>query len=307
VKDLQYRPRSMSDPLASDVLESEPTRVGLDIKPDIEDDMTSVGQDEETASFCSSEQGWSTDNETENPQQNLQEELWTQHRWQNQTMKAASAPCWRFVPFQPLAMEVACVSKSSAVAVPPSQKQGRRGRGAKGKSAVHKHALDRGFEKSRSAENDAQAPLDLSEDELTTIIFRNIPHDCTRDALTAVLDAEGFRGCYDFAHVPVNFQDMAGLSYALVNMVDNVTAKSALAHFQGFQISASNVCSVAWSSPNQGLAAHIERYRNSPMMHESVPSSYKPALYRSGILVPFPEPTRRLRAPRVRHPKAQKP
>jgi len=167
--------------------------------------------------------------------------------------------------------------------------------------------LDRGFEKTCSVEGETHAIPDVPDDELTTIIFRNIPHDCTRDALTAVLDAEGFRGCYDFAHVPVNFQDMAGLSYALVNMVDNAMAKCALAHFQGFQISASNACSVAWSSPNQGLAAHIERYRNSPMMHESVPSSYKPALYHGGILVPFPEPTRRLRAPRVRHPKAQKP
>jgi len=126
------------------------------------------------------------------------------------------------------------------------------------------------------------------------------------DALTTILDQQGFAACYDFAHVPVNFQDMAGLSYALVNMTNNAVAQQALRHFQGFPISPSNVCSVAWSSPNQGLEAHIARYRNSPMMHESVPSEYKPALYCSGVPVDFPEPTKRLRAPRVRHPKSTK-
>merc|ERR1711933_488871 len=107
---------------------------------------------------------------------------------------------------------------------------------------------------------------------------------------------------YDFVHVPVNFQDMTGLSYALVNFIDNHSAKHALEHFQDFRIS-TNRCSVAWSTPNQGLQAHIERYRNSPMMHESVPPQYKPALFHNGMFMPFPEPTKRLRAPRIRHPK----
>jgi len=121
-----------------------------------------------------------------------------------------------------------------------------------------------------------------------------------------MFNAEGFAGCYDFVHVPVNFQDMTGLSYALVNMVNHHIAKQALEHFQGFPISSSSTCSVAWSSPNQGLAAHVDRYRNSPMMHESVPPQYMPALYENGVLVPFPAPTKRLRAPRVRHQKVSK-
>merc|ERR1712130_936124 len=113
----QCRPRSMSDPLALDVLASNPMHADVKIKLDIEDDLTSVGQDEETASFCSSEHGWSTDNETESLPPNLQEELWTQPRWRNQTTaKVVTAPCWRLVQFQPFAMEVPSVSKSSAAA-----------------------------------------------------------------------------------------------------------------------------------------------------------------------------------------------
>lgn len=141
---------------------------------------------------------------------------------------------------------------------------------------------------------------------MTTIIFRNIPHDFLRVALTKLLDAEGFAGAYDVVHVPVNFQDMAGLSYALVNMTSNAVARQAMEYFQGFQITATHACSVAWSAPNQGLEAHIDRYRNSPMMHQAVSPEYKPALYKNGILMSFPEPTKCLRAPRIRHPKMSK-
>jgi hypothetical protein len=147
-----------------------------------------------------------------------------------------------------------------------------------------------------------------SSEDMTTVIFRNIPRDCTRDMLTSTLDAEGFVAKYDFVHVPVNFQNRAGLGYALVNMVSNEAALRAREHFTGFSnwrgsIVEQDLCEVGWSSPNQGLAAHIERYRNSPMMHESVPEQCRPALFQEGKLVAFPEPTKRLRPPRVRHQK----
>ena len=29
------------------------------------------------------------------------------------------------------------------------------------------------------------------------------------------------------------------------------------------------VCQVTWSGPHQGLDGHVERYRNSPVMHKS--------------------------------------
>ena len=147
---------------------------------------------------------------------------------------------------------------------------------------------------------------EVPEHERTTVIFRNLPQTWTRANLTALLEEQGFRGCFDFAHVPVNFQDMANLGYALVNMISNYDAKRALAHFEGLLVSASHKCLVAWSLPNQRLREHIERYQNSPMMHESVPQEYKPALFQNGMLVPFPQPTKKLRAPRVRHAKASK-
>ena len=39
-------------------------------------------------------------------------------------------------------------------------------------------------------------------------------------------------------------------------------------------MSSQKVCEVCWGNPLQGLGAHIVRYRNSPVMHQSVPDEY---------------------------------
>ena len=44
-------------------------------------------------------------------------------------------------------------------------------------------------------------------------------------------------------------------------MADNQRATSSTERL------ALKVCRVTWSGPHQGLAAHVERYRNSPVMH----------------------------------------
>lgn len=54
-----------------------------------------------------------------------------------------------------------------------------------------------------------------------------------------------------------------------------------------------------WGGPHQGLEAHVERYRNSPVMHEDVPDTFKPVLFANGVRISFPLPTRKLRAPRL--------
>jgi hypothetical protein len=122
-----------------------------------------------------------------------------------------------------------------------------------------------------------------------------------------MLDDEGFFGAYDFAHLPVDFQTKVGLGYALVNMVSHSEALRVQEHFDGFKrwpFPCENVCEVAWNGAHQGIALHIERYRNSPLMHESVPESYRPVLLENGLRIEFPAPTvRRIRPPRIRHQK----
>lgn len=163
---------------------------------------------------------------------------------------------------------------------------------------VHKRVISNADGTLKGHDDPSEAP--------TTIILRNFPMECTRDVLLEVMDAEGFSGAYDFVHMPVDFQTKISLGYALVNMVSHNAALCLWQHFQGFDrwpVGAQQPCEVAWNSPNQGLAAQIDRYRNSPLMHPSVPETYRPVLLRHGVRVDFPAPTSRIRPPRIRHQK----
>mmetsp|Transcript_99887 Transcript_99887/g.308154 ORF Transcript_99887/g.308154 Transcript_99887/m.308154 type:complete len:188 (+) Transcript_99887:2-565(+) len=137
----------------------------------------------------------------------------------------------------------------------------------------------------------------------TTVMLRNLPNNYTRSMLLALLDAEGFSGQYDFVYLPMDFKTHASLGYAFVNLVSPEQAASFWKIFEGFGkwvVASQKVCSVSWSCPYQGLAAHIERYRNSPVMHEDVPDDYKPMVFQEGARSTFPSPTKKLKAPRMR-------
>jgi len=137
--------------------------------------------------------------------------------------------------------------------------------------------------------------------ERTTLMLRNIPNDYTRDMLCELLDSQGFASRYDFMYVPIDFKRMAGLGYAFVNCTSQVAAEEMIAKIHGFRnwrFNSAKVCEVVWGEPLQGLQAHIDRYRNSPVMHGSVPDGCKPALFENGVRCPFPTPTKRIRLPR---------
>lgn len=113
----------------------------------------------------------------------------------------------------------------------------------------------------------------IGDDGRTTLMIRNLPMDCTRDILLEILDSEGFRGAYDFLYFPMDFQSDKSFSYAFVNMTSNGEAARLQKHFHGFAgwqaccAPTTRVCDVVWSGDHQGFQAHIERYRNSPVMH----------------------------------------
>jgi hypothetical protein len=150
-----------------------------------------------------------------------------------------------------------------------------------------------------------QLPRSFSSQPQTTVMLRNIPNNYTRNMLCSLLDKEGFKGLYDFLYLPVDFRSKAGLGYAFVNLVDAVHVPKFWKCFHGYTkwvLPSSKVCHVSWSGPHQGQRAHVERYRNSPIMHSSVPDEYKPVIFLpgSGVRTHFPPPTKKLRAPRRR-------
>lgn len=137
----------------------------------------------------------------------------------------------------------------------------------------------------------------------TTVMLRNLPNNYTREMLLELVNSEGFEGAYDFLYLPIDFKSQAGLGYAFVNLLSPSVAQRFWKHFDGFSrwsMPTDKVCTLNWSSPHQGLAAHIERYRNSPVMHEDVSDDCKPMMFASGLRIPFPPPTKPVKAPRLR-------
>jgi len=147
---------------------------------------------------------------------------------------------------------------------------------------------------------------DVPPEAFTTVMLRNLPGSYTRNSLQRLLDVKGFQGLYNFMYMPMNFRSKASFGYAFVNFVSNATAKCAHELFQDFadwDVPSDKVCDVSWSNMHQGLEAHLDRYRNSPVMHQSVTDEYKPALFSpTGKRATFPPPTKKLRMPRIRRP-----
>lgn len=134
----------------------------------------------------------------------------------------------------------------------------------------------------------------------TTAILRNIPSNFTREKLANLLDSNGFRCGYDFLHVPADISTGVALGYAFVNMCSAQAAQRLHSRFQGFKgwgVASSRVCEVNWVTGRQGFEACIERYRNSHLMHDTVPDSFKPAVFMKGARVPFPRAKGPLRVP----------
>merc|ERR1740116_211179 len=143
-----------------------------------------------------------------------------------------------------------------------------------------------------------------SENARTTVMLRNLPNHYTRAMLTDLLETEGFGDIYDFLYLPIDFRTQAALGYAFVNLLDSDIVQRFWSYFDGFTnwaLPSKKSSFVSWCEPHQGLQAHIERYRNSPVMHKSVPDKYKPVLMKHGQRIKFPKPTKIIRAPRTRN------
>lgn len=147
-------------------------------------------------------------------------------------------------------------------------------------------------------------------DARTTVMLRNIPNAYTSNSFVELFDTHGFWGRYDFVYLPIDFRTGVNLGYAFVNFVSHRDADLFKAHFHGFRqwfCQSPKVCEVTWTDPHQGLEEHIERYRNSPVMHEDISDIYKPRLYAGGQRLAFPPPTKRIRPPRIRPQKFRPP
>lgn len=131
-------------------------------------------------------------------------------------------------------------------------------------------------------------------DTRTTIIVKNLPEGCTHNELHRILDEVGLGGLYNFIYVPFDFKKNMVLRYGFVNFEQHSRAVEAMAllhGFSGWAVDGEKGCEVEWGGAQQSLQANIERYRNSPLMHVSVPDEYRPVVFNRGVRVAFPAPT----------------
>jgi len=131
---------------------------------------------------------------------------------------------------------------------------------------------------------------------LTTVVIRNMPQAYTRDMFLELLDSEGFQNQYDFIYVPLDFGLHCSFGYAFVNMVSPQAAQKFHEVFAGYSrwaVPWGQEAEVGWATL-QGLEKHVEKYRNSPVMHESVGHEARPILMQDGKRVPFPPPTKKI-------------
>jgi len=135
----------------------------------------------------------------------------------------------------------------------------------------------------------------------TTLMIRNIPNNLSRELFMELLDEQGFSCCYDFLYLPMDFHRRAGFGYAFVNCINSREARRMLQHFQGFNdwscSSSHKVCEVLWCSPSQGYQSQVQRFRNNPVMHPSVPDEFKPIVLKDGVRKDFPPPTVSIQPP----------
>lgn len=137
----------------------------------------------------------------------------------------------------------------------------------------------------------------------TAVMMKNVPDGYTRELLLETMNAAGFQTDYDVVTLPMDLLTEEILGYAFINFQTHESAEMFKKHFHDFkdwQLPCGKACETSWSNLLQGYDAFVERYKNSSVMHESVADKFKPAIYRDGVRVPFPEPTKPIKWPRPR-------
>lgn len=159
-----------------------------------------------------------------------------------------------------------------------------------------------------TVDDDEVHELSDSEAQKCTVVMRNVPNQYTRDMLLALIDQHGFAGTYSLVYLPMDFATGMAVGYAFINFNLHCDAVRFQDTFQGFKNwvfkGSSKVCEVNWRDGEDDLPAQIERFRNCPMMHPSVPDDFRPALFHAGSRIDFPPPTQTIRKPRIRSRRA---
>jgi len=173
--------------------------------------------------------------------------------------------------------------------------------------AVSAAAVGRGNNARATAQTTYQGiSADNNLEFQTTLMVRNLSQDLTQAEFLHHLVSAGYRGLFDLIYMPMNLRAHGNFGYAFVNFKSHTIALQVMARMQRVE-SGDPLSSLEWNamwSTCQGFAANVDRYRNSPLMHELVPNDCKPSVYdHNGHLAMFPKPTKAIPKPRIHRPR----
>jgi len=137
----------------------------------------------------------------------------------------------------------------------------------------------------------------------TVAMMQNIPLELTREEVLELIDEEGFHGSYALFYLPAAFQSQLNHGYAFIHFTSVDNYDRFRKHFSGFtnwKVPSDKICKVSFNDKFSNIEDRIEAYRNSPIMHKSVADRFKPVLFENGQRIPFPKPTKKVKAPRIR-------
>jgi hypothetical protein len=75
----------------------------------------------------------------------------------------------------------------------------------------------------------------LQDDEIRTVMMRNIPCRCTKEDLFAAIEELGFAGAYDFFHLPIKRCQRQNYGYAFIGFSTAEVTKAFCAKAEGYR------------------------------------------------------------------------
>jgi len=128
----------------------------------------------------------------------------------------------------------------------------------------------------------------------TTIMIRNIPSRYTQQLLVDELVTSGFRGCFDFIYLPIDFRNGCSMGYSFANFMHPQDVIHFFTRWNGRrwpQFSSRKRCELAFARI-QGKQALIEHFQHSRTLLAS-PANCRPIVFTSsgphrGEIEPFP-------------------
>jgi len=142
------------------------------------------------------------------------------------------------------------------------------------------------------------------EQEIHTLMIRNIPNLYTRDMLMEELDGLGFQGAYDFIYLPIDKSTHWNVGYAFVNFDDPDVAGNCMSimtnyTFNKFEHGTGKVAQVSIAYI-QGLEQNLKYYSNTAVQCSRM-QSHRPLVLRAGHQELLGKPRKHNRRRRRKH------